>query len=558
MIPAFTTKFTTNTRKARITDIYNYSAIIRDAIYANITAKLGNTPFHQNTDYDTNADIVIGTNTFVDIDLPHTGLAIQNGLYTFIENVKIINEVLYRPLISSGYLSVTAPGSNNFTSILLTSPPGTFSDDIANLLATIDDVRVGFYNSSNVLLASAVITTYSEDSLGFNAVALSSFATIAKIRIIGSNIYSTTKTYSWIGCDVATASLQATSDCYRSQLTVIDCTQYPSNATLARTLTVQYPSLANGSHVLPTIETSDASLVLGPNIWTGAYTITLSSVLNWTQTEDGLLIETIITGAIYPNVQCNFALCALATCIGNFRTKLLAARANGSKDLAALVSDNLIIGLYLDGIRLAIDCENSDTATRLISELIIFMGEGSSTSGCNCGCSDQTNDVPTEIFPLFTTASTSGRLLPYNAGIAYPVDQLILFEGQEFIVLTATNAGENPNTNRGKFKFLGGGINIGNIAVNSGNSATLNKNSGIITFSALTGLNFAEQVIISINNTTITAGTDIECYLTNCADGQGAIVNKTISNNLITLYVENLNNAGDQLFEFNVWFNNRA
>ena len=70
MTPIFSTLFNITTLKARVTDLFNYSTIINDAVYANVTAMVGNSIFHQNTNYNSSADIVIGTNTYVDIDLP--------------------------------------------------------------------------------------------------------------------------------------------------------------------------------------------------------------------------------------------------------------------------------------------------------------------------------------------------------------------------------------------------------------------------------------------------------------------------------------------------------
>lgn len=559
MTPNFSTKILVSTLKARVTDLFNYNTLIKDAVYANVVGKVGNSIFHADSgNYNSTSDIVIGTNTSVDIDLPTSDGNILNGVYTFIENVKVINEVLYNPSVGSGYYAVTAPIANNFTSITLTSPPGTFQDDILLLMATLSDVRVGFYNSSNVLLASATIDTVSDDSVGFAAVNLASFATIAKIRIIGSNIYSTTKSYSYSGCPVVTPKLQAPADCYRSQMTVTDCTVYSAGTTLARTLTIQYPTLADGSHVLPTVTTSDASVTLGPNIWTGGYTIDLSSVLTWQQT-DTLYIENTVTAQITPTVTCNNGLCALSACIAKFANKYLAAIANGSRDMGAIEQANIVIGMYISRIQLAVECENTTDAAALTTALSVYMKEGTATEGCDCGCSDNTtNSTPTEIFPLFSTPSTDGRLVVYSSAIPYPVMQQVYFEGQTFLVLTATLAGENPISNRSKFKWIGGGAYAGNTVANVAGSdtVTLNHNSGIATFTGFTPVAPADFGGFIINNTTITAGSDVEVEIRNQADGFAIISKIDIGSNNIVCTLQN-NNPTDDLTSFVVLFNNK-
>lgn len=561
MTPAFDSKFLVATKKLRVTDTFNYSSIIKDAVYANVLGKVGNSPFTNNTNFDSSADIVIGTNTSADFDLPLSDSVILNGTYSVTERVKIINEVLYRSSIGSGYMAVSAPGANNFTQIQLSTPIASLIADIAALQATHDDVRVGFYTSGNVYLGTTgTINCNDDDLITFAAVAISAYATIAKIRIIGSNIYETTTLYTWTGCDTVTPKLQATVDCYRSQLFIVDCTAYPAGITLTRTLTAQYPTLADGSHVLPTESTNEASLTLGPNIWSGGYTIDLSSVVSYQQ-DDDLYVENTVTAQITPTVTCNNLLCALSTCITKFFNKYKAAIANGSRDTANLTVDVITIGGYLDLININLQCEDSAKVSTLVSQLNTYMGEDSVSEGCDCGCSDSTtNTTPTEIFPLFTTPTSDGRLVTLNTSLAYPTFQQLYFEGQTFLTLSATAAGETPNSVRGKFKWLGGGINPGNTAQNTagGSTATLNKNSGVVTFLGVSIAAFTDQLTVVITNTTVSDGTDVECYLTNVADGQGTIVNKAITNNTITLTIENLNNSGDPVIEFSVWINNKA
>lgn len=561
MTPTFSSKFTTATLKARITDLFNYSTILKDAVYANVIAKIGNSIFHSNTNYDSSADIVIGVNDYVDFDLPTNDLnKILNASYTITENVQIVNEVLYRSSISSGFMAVPAPEADNFTSIELSTPIPTFEADINALLDTVGlDVRVGFYDSSNEYLVDAIILTAGVGTLTFNAVSFANFANIAYIRIIGTNIYSTTKNYTYVDCPTVTAKLNSSVDCYRSQMTVQDCTKYPFGSSFTRNLVLMYPETISGQHVLPSVETTDASLTIGPNIWTGGYNIQLESVIS-TQQTDGLYVENTTTAALYPNVKCDSGLCALSSCIAKFRNKYLEALKNGSQQLNELQTDNIVISSYLNGITLALDCSNSELAQALTSELANYMNTDSSSEGCDCGCgSNETSSIPTEIFPLFTDPATDGKLVTYQSTRAYLVMQQVYYNGQVFLVISPTVAGESPDSARAKYSYIGGGIYPANIGANDAAAltATYNKTCGVVQFTNLTAIAQNEHVIVTITNDTIFASTDVEVYVTNTADAQMVIENKIISDGSIQLYMYN-SGAGDSVTDFNLWFNNKA
>lgn len=150
-------------------------------------------------------------------------------------------------------------------------------------------------------------------------------------------------------------------------------------------------------------------------------------------------------------------------------------------------------------------------------------------------------------------------IVTYSSSVAYAVGRRIEFEGQIFKVLTLTTAGQTPHTHRTKFKYIGGGINASNIGANNTGAltATYNKTSGIVTFSGLTPIAPGDTATLTITNTTVSSNTDVECYVTGAGDGYAAIANKAITGNTISLSVTNTN-TGDNLFEFSVWFNNRA
>lgn len=397
MTPAFSTLFNLNTLQSKVTDLFNYGSLIYDAVYGNVTAKIGNSIFHQNTNFDSNADIVIGTNDNVSFNLPTSSGKVQSGSYTFIYDEMIVNEVLAYASVGSGYITATA-GASPVTQVDLGVSPVDLATIVTTLLATLDDVRVGVYDSSDNLLGSAQITGTS----GGNTIlceSLSYTGTVAKARIIGTNTYTTEQTYTWNGCDEITPKLCVEVDCYYAQITVIDATKYPSYVdTLSRTMTIQYPRTSDGSPVAPPVTTSNASVTIGPNIWSGNWTSSLSSVLNWEQ-EDDLLVTQTLTDYVETNVTCDPGLCETFECINGFRKKLIAAIRNGAQNYQELFQQNVVINSYLGCYNIAVSCKLTSEATKILNELKDYLGR----NNCSCGCGGSQNQgAPTEIFPLFS------------------------------------------------------------------------------------------------------------------------------------------------------------
>ena len=52
MTPTFNTTFNLDDLEAIVADTFNYNTLIYTAAYGNVTAKQGNSIFHQNTQFD--------------------------------------------------------------------------------------------------------------------------------------------------------------------------------------------------------------------------------------------------------------------------------------------------------------------------------------------------------------------------------------------------------------------------------------------------------------------------------------------------------------------------
>jgi hypothetical protein len=69
MIPSIKATFNLTAKTVTIEDLFNYSGLTYASAFGNVIAKLGNTIFHTNSNYDSSADIVVGTNNTVTFNL---------------------------------------------------------------------------------------------------------------------------------------------------------------------------------------------------------------------------------------------------------------------------------------------------------------------------------------------------------------------------------------------------------------------------------------------------------------------------------------------------------
>lgn len=160
------------------------------------------------------------------------------------------------------------------------------------------------------------------------------------------------------------------------------------------------------------------------------------------------------------------------------------------------------------------------------------------------------SNIETFVAPFKKQGDTNGAYgfyvaqmipVPYDAAIAYAVGRKIVFEGQEFLVVTATTAAQTPHTNRTKFKWLSGAANQSNAAISS-TGVTLNKTSGIATFSG--SIPDSGSATCTITNSCIDAGltmNDIELkMLYPSGDGTPVIANYWVTTGVIHIKIANV------------------
>lgn len=365
-----------------------------------LSAKRENVSFYANTDFD-NPDVTLDPVLNEKQDLPVD--ATDNALYGDYE-------LTYKTRV---YNEFTTDNDNEDISTISASPvtsvtlddlgyTGTLAANINALVALIGtEYKIEFLSNSGAILGSSVVTSASYNggtsvtTINCTSVAIASYASVTQIRLV--SYYSETIDVGYCAQDWPTANLVVTSDCIKAQIQVQDQTTYQASDTLTRLITLNYPVLSNGTAVASPETTATASMLVGPNIWTGSYAIFLSSTLIRTQT-DSLVLSYILEAYNPYLVTCDAGLCCMKDCIGNIFTAYMNALTQGSPNLNVLMNNVITIMGYVNLYSMNVSCGATAVAAAYLSGLQTYMD----SIGCDCNCSGNTaSSGPTIVYPLF-------------------------------------------------------------------------------------------------------------------------------------------------------------
>lgn len=400
MIITFITSFNLADKKVRITDTTNYAGVTAEGIFGNVTARIGNTIFYQNTNFDSSADIVIGNNSYVEFDLPlNADGTVRQTTYSFEYEVKILDETI-------GQTDVLNPIDDTFSSLIFSPANPSLIAEISSLVLEGTDCRALFFGVSPVT-GTEILSTSGFDTINFAEITVVDSQDIDTVTIISTSFSSLTNIYDF--CDKSPkADLCVTSDCYFATLEAIDSTPYLSIQTIVdRVLTINWPRLANGNAVQPPTTTDQASKIVGPNLYTGDFLVTLSTDITWTQI-DGLVITNTIAARSDFNVTCDGGICEAYACIKAYAVQYQEAVAQGSRQIAQFQQQNFQILIYCNLYNLAVECQQTVEARAILVALSEYMNtNGVTVMGCSCGCGNTGNNStePTVIYPLYSTAT---------------------------------------------------------------------------------------------------------------------------------------------------------
>lgn len=358
--------------------------------------KLNNTPFYSNANFN-NPDVTLAPPLNKKITLPvDSNDDARYGDYEYTYKIKVLNEVI------DSDASTTAPASATFSQLFYEGPA------IVNFISKVNQVVtdaggqffIEFLNAGGTVLGISEVTGAELDgsdiAVTFDSVTIAAFATITEFRF--TSYYTSVKTFPYCKQEWPCQKLAVTGDCIRAVLNVNDQTQYSATDTLVRLINLNYPILANGNAVLPPVSTSNSSISVGPSIWTGGYAIALTSTLT-RETEEGLVLNIILTAYDNYILNCDAGLCCMIDCISSLFSQYQLAVSNASAKLPVLTGNMIIINTYIQLYSISIECGDTDKATQYLEQLQEYMN----LIGCDCSCNDCGNSSePTEVFPLFT------------------------------------------------------------------------------------------------------------------------------------------------------------
>jgi hypothetical protein len=392
MTPTFNTEFNLVTKKLIVTDTFNYTDSVIDTAFGNATIKIGNQILHTNTNFNSSADIVFGVNTSFEIDLPlNADGTVRETDYEVTYDVRFTSNTS-ADVAADTFTVVTIPSNAALATLI--------NDSIAAGVGMKATFNVGSTGGYTILSATSTTLTFASISITGAGTGLTS-------AIIASTSNSEAiENYSF--CDITPISdLCVTSDCFYATLTAQDTTPYLASQTIVdRTLTINWPRLANGNPVESPVVTSDASQTIGPNLYTGGYLITLSTAITWTQT-DGLIITNTVAARSDYTVNCEGSICSAFNCIKAYAVKYQQAVAVGGRLLDQFTQQNFQILLYCNLYNIAVECQNTTEARAILVALGEYMSiSGVTVAGCDCGCgqSSANSTEPTVIYPLYNSA----------------------------------------------------------------------------------------------------------------------------------------------------------
>lgn len=392
MTPTFTTEFNLITKKLIITDTFNYVDSVIDTAFGNATIKIGNQILHTNTNFNSSADIVYNVNNSFQIDLPLNadGTVRETGYEVTYDVRFTVNTVA--DVAADTFTVVTIPTNVGLAALI--------NESIAAGVGMKATFNVG--STSGYTILSATSTT-----LIFASTTISGAASGLTSAIVASTSNSEA-IENYIFCDITPiADLCVESDCFYATLTASDTTPYLASQTiLERFLTINFPRLANGNPIEGTVETSEASQTIGPNLYTGGYLVTLSTAITWTQT-DGLIVTNTVAARSDYTVNCEGSICSAFNCIKAYMIKYQQAVAKGGRELANFTAQNFQILLYCNLYNIAIQCQDTAEARAILVALGEYMStSGVTVAGCDCGCGQSSTNTnqPTVIYPLYNSA----------------------------------------------------------------------------------------------------------------------------------------------------------
>ncbi len=199
-----------------------------------------------------------------------------------------------------------------------------------------------------------------------------------------------TGTYTWNGCIKVTPAVTVTYNCESTQFGQIifsDSSSLNGQELVSRSLTGFYPNALNPAPPTESVTTSTTSLTFN-ELAVGTWSHNLTLVMTYTQ-PDGLVVNYTVVDTGETKVTCVGTLCGLTPCIESIKDKYAAAFNTGkASGLEPIIL--MILQLYALAKEYR-TCGEYDKYASTVAQLEQVLDK---SGHCECGCCDESKDVP--------------------------------------------------------------------------------------------------------------------------------------------------------------------
>lgn len=483
-----------------------------------LLARRENVQFYANTNFNS-PNVTLSPVLNQKIQLPvDTLLNALYGDYFFTYKSRVYNEFF----TSNQNEDINAIGASPVTAVTLDSVgySSSLAASINGLVAQIGtEYKIEFLNSSGAILATSTVTGASFNggtsvtTINCASIAIVGFAQVTQIRLV--SYYSDSVEVGYCAQDWPTPSLIVSGDCIKAQITAQDKTQYFASDTISRSITLNYPILSNGTPVAAQETTSASSLLVGPNVWTGSYTVALETDITRTQNDSLVLLYELVDYNYYV-LECDANLCCMRDCISDIFTAYNNALKEGSSRLTTLTNNVINILAYVTLYNMALDCGDTEAASSTLEQLKNYMD----SIGCNCGCSSsEQSSEPTIVYPLFAEPIPNyvpaSYLQPYvdgstiveNSNTKVPTNALMVFYVNQRIsqILASTLSSYlTISSAASTYMTLEPFVSANYVNSVNSNTPTINGMSGVIEWSPASPMSPGETIKVVVTNNSVT------------------------------------------------------
>ena len=370
-------------KRARVIDNSNYSE--EDIVLASqnakglgiVTSPTGDAIFNGSSIGNPLVNLAVSTNgQYFNLPLDSNG-AILNGTYSFTYSVR------YAGTGSVDGITATSSATLEFFNagaVLIAGDAITFS---------------GNANAANNGVFTVSTITYSVGSDN-SSLTVTQTTLVNDVTPTGTYSYDVTRSnfasgvYTYTGCSAVVPTVQTTYDCESTQFGQIifqDVTNLLGQALVSRELIGYYPNALNPAPPTPSVDTTDPSLTFN-ELAVGTWTHKLTLNMSVTQ-DDGLVYTYSVVDTGETAVTCVGSLCSITPCLQSLSTNMLANYQNGTAGnlIPILTTVNTLIELANQYK----SCGETAKYAATVAQLQEVLNE---SGACDCGCCDESQDVP--------------------------------------------------------------------------------------------------------------------------------------------------------------------